>query len=176
MATSHPLDEGGFLLDTQTGAAVIYRPYKAGDFEELYAIEEVCFQPPLRFSRRYIRRLVESADTATWIGEEDGKIAGFSIADFGRDRDGVFAYIQTIEVLPQRRGRGIGNELLRRMENAAREKGARAIWLHVESQNSGAIRLYESHGYTCEGRQDHYYAHGRPGLVYRKLLESAAPA
>ena len=151
---------------------MIYRRYETADFDELYAIEEICFQPPLRFPRRYVRRLVESADTVTWIAADEEKIAGFSITDFGSDTHGQFAYIQTIEVLPAMRGQGIGNELLRRIETSARERGAVAIWLHVESQNAGAIRLYESHGYKCEGRQENYYARGRAGLIYRKRLHS----
>ena len=115
-----------------------YRPYTPADFDELYGIEEICFQPPLRFPRRYLRRLLENADSTAWIAEEDGKIAGFAVADCGRrDGAGQFAYIETIEVLPDMRGRGIGNELLRRIEESAREKGAGAIWLHVESQNAG---------------------------------------
>ncbi len=154
---------------------MIFRAYKPSDFDQIYAIEEICFQPPMRFPRRYIRRLVDGPDAITWIAEEAGKIAGFSIADFGRDADGLFAYIQTIEVLPEERGRGAGNELLRRIEQSARERGAHAICLHVEAQNGGAIRLYERHGYRCEGRQDNYYAHGRPGLVYRKLLRLPEP-
>ena len=147
-----------------------YRPYTSADFNQIYAIEEICFGPPLRFSRRYVRRLVEDAETITWIAEEEGKIAGFSIADFERDEDGMFAYIQTLEVLPEMRGRGAGNELLLRIERSAREKAASAVWLHVESQNAGAIRLYEAHGYKCEGRQENYYARGRAGLIYRKVL------
>jgi ribosomal-protein-alanine N-acetyltransferase len=63
---------------------VNYRPYQPGDFEQMYPIEEICFQPPLRFPRRYIHRLVESTHTVTWIAEEHGAIAGFLIADFGR--------------------------------------------------------------------------------------------
>jgi ribosomal protein S18 acetylase RimI-like enzyme len=160
-------------LSLGQGVDVIYRSYAPADFHELYAIEEVCFQPPLRFPRRYIRRLVDSVDdVVTWVAEEDGKIAGFAIADFGSDNDGLFAYIQTIEVLPERRGRGVGNELLRRIEESARGRGAGAIWLHVESQNAGAIRLYEAHGYVCEGRRENYYARGLAGLVYRKILAS----
>jgi ribosomal-protein-alanine N-acetyltransferase len=154
------------------GAAVIYRLYTPADFMEIYAIEEICFQPPLQFSRKFVRQLVESADTVTWIAEEEGRIAGFSIADLERDEDGLFAYIQTIEVLPEMRGRGAGNELLRRIEESSRERGARAIWLHVDSQNAGAIRLYEAHGYQCEGRRENYYARGRAGLIYRKMVEA----
>ena len=36
MAMSHPLDEGGFLLDTRT-IAENYRQYISGDFAQLYA-------------------------------------------------------------------------------------------------------------------------------------------
>jgi ribosomal-protein-alanine N-acetyltransferase len=150
---------------------VNYRPYTPADFDEIYAIEEICFQPPLRFPRRYLRRLLESADSITWLAEEDGMIAGFTVVDSGRqDAGGQFAYIETIEVLPHMRGRGIGTELLRLIEGSARDKGAAAIWLHVESQNAGAIRLYESHGYVCEGRKENYYARARAGLIYRKGL------
>lgn len=163
------------MLDTQTKAPVIYRPYISADFEQLYAIEEICFQPPFRFPRRYMRRLLETADTLTWIAEEDGQMAGFAIADWQTAIDGLDAYIQTIEVLPAMRGRGMGSELLSRIEDSARERGARTIWLHVDSQNATAIRLYESHGYACEGRNDRYYPQGRAALIYRKPLESLSP-
>jgi ribosomal protein S18 acetylase RimI-like enzyme len=113
---------------------------------------------------------VGSPDAVTWIAEQDGRMAGFTIADFARDPDGLYAYIQTIEVLPEERGRGIGNELLRRIEESARDKHAVAIWLHVESVNAGAIRLYESHGYKCMGRVENFYARSRAGLIYRKPL------
>ena len=31
---------------------------------------------------RYMRQLVESADSATWIAEDDGQIAGFAIVEW----------------------------------------------------------------------------------------------
>lgn len=159
------------MLDARLGFSVLYRRYHSDDFAQLYSIEEVCFQPPLRFGRRYMRRLADSPHTITWIAEEDGRMAGFSIADCSPAIDGMVAYIQTIEVLPAMRGRGVGRELLRRIEDSARARGAGAIWLHVDPQNTGAIRLYESHGYACEGRKENYYAHGRAALIYCKPLE-----
>jgi [ribosomal protein S18]-alanine N-acetyltransferase len=155
---------------------VNYRAYHPDDFAALYAIEEICFQPPFRFPRRYLRRLLESPGTTSWIAEEDHQVAAFAIADCEWEPNGLRAYIQTIEVLPAMRGRGIGNELLRRIEDSVRHLGAQAIWLHVDSQNAAAIRLYESHGYTCEGRNDRYYPQGRAALIYRKQLETAQPA
>lgn len=154
---------------------MIYRLYTAEDFAQLYAIEEVCFQPPFRFGRGYMRRLVNSFDAATWIAEEDGRMAGFAIVEWMSQKCRLTAYIQTLEVAPERRGRGIGRELLRRMEDSARDAGATAIELHVDETNSDAIRLYEAHGYICEGRSEDYYARGRAGLMFAKAL-GAIPA
>jgi ribosomal-protein-alanine N-acetyltransferase len=150
---------------------VLYRLYQPEDFDSLYAIEELCFQPPHRFRRRYMRQLVSRANAATWIAEEQGSLRGFAIIDWGERKSGINAYIKTIEVLPAERGRGVGRELLSRIEGSARAAGAAAIWLHVEAENAGAIRLYESQGYRCEGRQENYYPLGRAALMYVKRLD-----
>jgi ribosomal-protein-alanine N-acetyltransferase len=152
---------------------VVYRFYKPEDFAQLYAVEEVCFQPPFRFARRYMQQLVNDADTATWIAEEDGRIAGFAIVEWGREADECIAYLQTIEVLPDARGGGVGAGLLLRTEESARAAGAERIWLHVDAENASAIRLYERFGYAFEGRQENYYPRGRAALIGVKRLGSA---
>jgi ribosomal-protein-alanine N-acetyltransferase len=98
---------------------------------------------------------------------------GFAIVEWAEGRSGVQAYIQTIEVAPEARGKGVGSELLGRIEGSAHGADARLIWLHVEATNNGAIRLYESHGYRCEGRKEHYYPHGHTALIYMKRMDSA---
>jgi ribosomal protein S18 acetylase RimI-like enzyme len=155
---------------------VLYRLYKPGDFAQLYAIEELCFEPPFRFSRAYLRQLVHSEFSATWIGEQDGRIAGFAVVEWAQDATAPEAYIQTIEVAPEHRRQGIGNKLLRRIESSAQIAGAGSIWLHVDSENEQAIRLYEAHGYRREGREEHYYARSRAALIYRKPLENLSTA
>jgi len=146
---------------------MLYRPYRPTDFAALYAIEEVCFLPPLRFGRRYMRHLVEAADAATWIAEEADRLAGFAIVEWAER----IAYIQTLEVLPEHRGRGIGGEMLRLTEESARTAGAELVWLHVDAENDGAIRLYERQGYRYESRAEDYYGRGRAALIYAKRLE-----
>lgn len=154
--------------------AMVYRPYQPDDFAALYAIEETCFQPPLRFPRRYMRQLVSSPRAATWIAEEQGRLAGFAIVEWLEDLSGSAAYIETLEVAPEQRRKGIGVELLRRLEDSARTAGAQAIWLHVDVENAPAIRLYEANGYEYRGREEHYYAHERAALVYAKELMAPA--
>ncbi len=151
---------------------MIYRLYHSGDFAALYAVEELCFAPPYRFSRAYMRQLVQSANCATWIAEEEGELIGFAIVEWGQEAEENSAYIQTIEVTPSQRGLGIGGELLRRVEDSAVAAGAGAIWLHVDAENSAAICLYESRGYVRQGREEHYYARHRAAFVYAKLLTS----
>lgn len=149
---------------------MLYRRYTPEDFDQLYAIEEACFQPPLRFGRRYMRQLVSSFDAATWIAEENGGVVGFGLVEWVEEAERAVAYIQTLEVAPDLRGQGVGGELLRLIEDSARAAGAALIWLHVDMENASAIRLYQAHGYLCEGQKANYYARSRDALIYAKGL------
>lgn len=146
------------------------RLYQPGDFAALYAVEQLCFAPPFRFSRAHMRRIVENPAAAAWIAEEHSALMGFSIVEWGTGPGESTAYIQTIEVHPAHRGVGVGAELLRRVECSARAAGAKSIGLHVDVENAAAMHLYESSGYLCRGREDRYYARQRAALVYVKML------
>jgi ribosomal protein S18 acetylase RimI-like enzyme len=123
-----------------------------------------------------MRRLVEGPSSATWIAEEDTQMAGFAIVDWAREltreSNRIIAYIQTLEVAPAHRNRGIANQLLRRIEASATAAGAKVMSLHVAEGNAAAIRLYHSHGYISEGREDDYYAPGISALILVKTLEN----
>ena len=147
-----------------------YRFFEPADFHDLYAIEEVCFQPPERFTRRYMRQLISSSNSATWIAEQHTTMTGFAIVEWAEQADGIVAYIATIEVLPQFRKQGVGVELLRRLEGSANAERASLIWLHVDIENVAAIRLYERVGYRNSGRAENFYARNRPAAIYVKHL------
>lgn len=151
---------------------MVYRLYTPEDFDALYAIEEACFRPPLRFGRRYMRQLVERPNAATWIAEDAERMYGFGLVEWTREIADVTAYIQTLEVMPDGRGQGVGGELLRRLESSAWVAGAAGMWLHVDAANSVAIQVYERHGYRLSGREKDYYGRGKPALVYAKRLHA----
>src|ERR1700679_2617029 len=104
-----------------------------------------------------MRRLIGQPQAATWIAEEGEKVVGFGLVEWTRNEAGVRAYVQTLEVLPEVRGRGVGGELLRRLEGSVREAEARFIWLHVDAENRSAIRVYEKHAYQEQGKERDYY-------------------
>jgi len=155
---------------------VLYRLYQPDDFAALYAIEEASFTPPLRFSRRYMRALVKSPNTATWIAEDDAQLAAFAVVEWAAEPDGILAYIPTIEVAPLHRRRGIAAQLLQRIEDSAQSAGAILIWLHVDARNTAAIALYESRAYLQQGSEEDFYPHGHPALVYVKALVQPPPS
>jgi [ribosomal protein S18]-alanine N-acetyltransferase len=157
-----------------------YRLYQPGDFAQLYAVEELCFAQPFRFSPELMRKLIANPSSATWIAEtmtaekgiaeENSKLAGFAIVDWATVPKGTVAYIQTIEVNPASRRQGIARELLRLSEVSALVVGATAIWLHVDVENTAAMHLYEGRGYARKGREEHFYARNRAAFIYAKSL------
>jgi ribosomal protein S18 acetylase RimI-like enzyme len=146
------------------------RLYLPEDFPQLYAIEQLCFQPPFRFPRRYMQQLVASPDSATWIAEEDHQMTGFAIVEWAAEDDQTIAYIQTIEVAPARRKQGIATELLSRLESSAIAAGAELLWLHAAETNAPAIALYQAHGYQPHGREEDYYARGIHAFIFFRPL------
>jgi ribosomal protein S18 acetylase RimI-like enzyme len=69
--------------------------------------------------------------------------------------EGLEAYLQELYVVPARRGRGIGRELLGRAIEFARAAGADGIDLNTGETDTAARALYESMGFTNrEGTPD----------------------
>jgi len=75
---------------------------------------------------------------------------------------GPVALLEELYVVDEMRGRGIGSALLGAAEALVSERGAGAVEINVDSDDTGARRFYERHGYrnTDPGRQDqllYYY-------------------
>jgi GNAT superfamily N-acetyltransferase len=59
------------------------------------------------------------------------------------DRIGV---LETLAVLPDERGRGVGTALFERIYSELRELGVKELQVAVISKNAEALRFYERHG------------------------------
>lgn len=70
--------------------------------------------------------------------------------------DGPVALLDELYIAPDRRGQGLGSDLLAAVETAARQRGAELLEINVDSDDTGARRFYERHGYanTEPGRED----------------------
>lgn len=59
-------------------------------------------------------------------------------------------------------GQGLGRRLLHAAETAARERGARTLWLTVYDRNERAVRFYRRHGFQPVGTSEFLFG----GEVY----------
>ncbi|MFC5863382.1 GNAT family N-acetyltransferase [Acidicapsa dinghuensis] len=146
------------------------RLFVAEDFKAVCAIEEQCFAPPVRFSKRLICELTTSELCRTWIGVADGIVCGFAIVALMDEDDADAAYVWTIEVLPEYRGLGVARKLMERVEESARRAEKLRIALHVEETNTAGIALYERCGYRSVATAKHFYGRNQHGFRYEKAI------
>ena len=68
------------------------------------------------------------------------------------------AHITTIGVLPQLRGRGLGELLFLAMMDEAVRRRVNWVTLEVRVSNLGAQALYRKYGFSVQGRRPRYYS------------------
>lgn len=78
------------------------------------------------------------------------KLVGYVWAYQHSFRDELRVYINEIRIFEDYRGKGFGEKLIACVEKEAIAIGIKAIYLHAEATNQGAIRLYNRLGYTPE--------------------------
>ncbi len=91
-----------------------------------------------------------------WLAEMSGAPVGFLTLKFDSfepvaNREGG-AEIPRIYFLPQGAGRGLAKQLLDEAERAAREYGAKYLWLDAMASADWAQRAYEKWGFEKIGR------------------------
>jgi ribosomal-protein-alanine N-acetyltransferase len=101
-----------------------------------------------------------------WKAELDGTLVGFIAADIRRRQQ--VAWIATIAVHPDYRGRGFGGEL---MAVAERRSGMPAMRLSVRASNKSAQRLYQGRGYEQIDVWPQYYSGDEDAIVMEKKLK-----
>ena len=148
------------------------RSYTPEDFETLYEIDQVCYEPAIAYSRREFRNYLRFPGAECVIAEDGGKIAGFCLTAHQRTR----GYIITIDVLAAFRRRGVGSALLAEVERRLAVNGAIEVGLETATDNESAIAFWQKHGYRTRGVWKGYYPGGRDAFAMTKSLAPLAPA
>ena len=102
------------------------------------------------------------------IAERAGQIIGYG-GLFAPSR-GVEADVQTVTVVSEMQGKGIGRALLTRLIEEASLRAVPAVLLEVGVGNESAIHLYESFGFVEIARRLNYYGSNLHALVMRKSM------
>lgn len=133
------------------------------DVEAVAELDHVAFGPDT-WSREFLWAQLAGPANRFWVAESGGLLgyAGLSLT-------GSESEILTIATAPAARGRGVAKQLLTTMLRAAREHHADAMYLDVRADNTSALGLYRSFGFTELGRRAGYY-HDADAIIMRALL------
>ncbi|HMU48278.1 MAG TPA: GNAT family N-acetyltransferase [Geminicoccaceae bacterium] len=148
------------------------RPAASDDLDALAAVECAGFQGD-RTSRRSLRRLLARPSALTLVAVAGDRIVGYAMLLFRHGSRAARLY--SLVRLPEVRGHGIGEALLREAERAAAGRGATEMRLEVRPDNARARSLYERHGFAAFSRVADYYEDNSEALRMRKSLIGAAP-
>jgi N6-L-threonylcarbamoyladenine synthase len=143
---------------------VQYRVLSAVDIAEVMQLERESF-PLSAWSEQGMLQEMES-EFGYYLGAFDAGLVGYAglrsvPGDFSSD-------IQTIAVTPDRRGRGLGRELMSRLLAKAKAFGSEQVLLEVRIDNEPAIKLYQSLGFErIDIRRGYYQPENIDALIMR---------
>jgi [ribosomal protein S18]-alanine N-acetyltransferase len=133
---------------------VLLRACEFKDLDQVGKIENTSF-PERPYSRLDFASFLLLARERFVVASVDGLVVGYVIAMKGREGS-----IQSIAVLPEHRGKGIGEMLMRRAIDHLAGKSER-VSLLVDAGNGSAIRLYRRLSFAETGRViKRYYPNG----------------
>jgi len=150
------------VLPALTDAGVAIEQASLRDLNALRQVERVCF-PKDAWPLLDLIGVLTYPGVVRLKASKERQMIGFIAGDVRR-LEGV-AWIATVAVLPEYRGKGIGSALLRACEERI---PISRIRLCVRPTNDVAIRLYGKLGYTKVGEWAHYYQDGESALVMEK--------
>lgn len=156
---------------------VIIRPARPEEGPVLAEIEAICFPPAEAADPETIERRLAAHPELFFVAEEEGRAVGF-VCGCATDqpklpdalyhdtslhqRDGAYAAVFGLDVLPECRRRGIAEQLMRRFIEEAKACGRKGVILTCKDR---LIPYYEKFGYVCYGVADS--SHG--GAVWNDM-------
>lgn len=100
-------------------------------------------------ARRGVRALLaDPRKGRAFVAEDDGRAVGslYVTYEWSDWHAQWYWWIQSVYVVPERRGTGVYSALYRHLQAEARKAGdVRAVRLYVETHNEAALRAYRGH-------------------------------
>jgi GNAT superfamily N-acetyltransferase len=102
---------------------------------------------------QYRRWLEGDTEAVLLVAERDGRVVGYAMLTAGPgaatwDLGDTVVEVETLSVLPEERGSGVGAALMDASRRWAGQRGARTIAVGLAHTNEGAQRFYEREGFT----------------------------
>ncbi|MGM7685018.1 ribosomal protein S18-alanine N-acetyltransferase [Cytobacillus sp. Hm23] len=130
----------------------LFRLMNVEDIEDVLKVEEASFATP--WSKDIFLSEINNNKYAHYIvAEEDGLVIGYCGAWIIVDE----AHITNVALLPEYRGRKLGEAMLKQLMDFAKALGAKTMTLEVRVSNIIAQSLYRKLGFNDGGIRKNYY-------------------
>lgn len=135
------------------------------DMPGIMQTEDLCFGEQ-RFNPRVVRSMLSRDDCFVLVAVEAEVVVGAVMCMFS-EVQGV-GRIASVAVHADQRGRGIGRGLLHASEAELQRKGITRFALEVSVENTTAVEMYRSSGYSVKATIADYYGRGMSALYMEK--------
>ena len=129
------------------------------DIDGMHAIEENTFDSP--WSRKSIEDELANPCARYLVARENGEVIGYAgmwlVIDEG--------HVTNVAVREDKRGLGIGKELMKQLIQLAADSGMIWMTLEVRRSNKVAQNLYHSFGFIDVGYRKRYYENNEDALL-----------
>ena len=148
---------------------ITYRDMTNFDLPVVLAIEKAAYLKDSWTINQFKEELAAAANSRKYLVAIDGEIVGYGGAAIAGD----VVDIHTLTVRDDYRRRGIGQELLRQLEEWSKDRGIARVMLEVAVSNHAAIQLYQRAGYREIKIRPNYYGAGQDAYVMERNLNES---
>jgi ribosomal-protein-alanine N-acetyltransferase len=159
---------GGAAGDAPAG--VTLRSMTVADIAAVHTLECRLFPVDAWPLRMFHDELAQAETRHYLVAEADGRIVGYA----GLMCIEPIADVQTIAVVPECEGRGIGSALLTELITESRRRRAADVLLEVRADNPRAQELYRRFGFEQIHVRPRYYRDGIDALIMRLQLQDSS--
>lgn len=132
--------------------SITFRLMKEQDIDDVLKVEHESFSVP--WSREaFYNEITKNQFAAYIVIEEHGQVIGYSGTWVVTDE----AHVTNVAILPQYRGRKLGEAMMKKLMEIASELGAKTMTLEVRVTNEVARKLYRKLGFQDGGIRKNYY-------------------
>ena len=140
------------MRQEETQATISFRYANQYDIPLIVHIENQSFTVPWPESAFY-NDIIHNRFAVYLLLEYEGRVVGYCGVWIVLDE----AHITNIAVLPGYRGRKLGEALMRKVKEVAKQAGANTMTLEVRVSNTAARSLYQKLGFREGGIRKDYY-------------------
>ncbi len=150
----------------------ILRLYRDEDFSQVVEIALDLLVEDKERVEGVIRLASRSDRFGLFVAEADGKVVGFLLLeligwDSARAR---VAQIYWIAVRWEYQRKGFGSALVKKMEQYAKNRGIRKVFVETNTDNKITMHFYIENGYKPEAVRKDYFKEGEESVILGKYL------